>query len=329
MTPTKQIDWVRKDNSRPWVELWLELETRCNLACPFCYNFWKQGSVPEPNRASTNRTLGALRRLLDAVECRKLAVSGGEPLLRNDLFEILDLIRGYKIQTVLTSNGTLLSPERLQRLTDVGVSNFQIPLHSDCAETHDLLSGVPCWEKSLRAILLIQQSGASVVPVFVATGLNISHFPRVLNIFSALGIKKIIFNRFVPSGAGALNHQILGVPDESALTSILSQTLDKSEEESIEIELGVPVAIPYHMLQRWKNLKAASCPVELGQRRWTVGSDLSLRRCNHSQASIGNLCEDAVPNLLLELSGTIQQNSGVIRSCQFLQKQDFVQVRIA
>ena len=133
---------------KPWVELWLELETRCNLKCPFCYNYWKSGSLPEPSRASRAATVAGLQRILASVDCRKVAVSGGEPLLRSDLLELLSAIREFHVPMVLTTNGVLLSAKRLQDLMDAGIAHFQVPLHSHQPATHDLLSGVQCWDQS-------------------------------------------------------------------------------------------------------------------------------------------------------------------------------------
>src|SRR5207245_3618930 len=117
---------------------------------------------------------------------RQLACSGGEPLLRPDLLDILASIKPYRIPTILTTNGTLLTHQRIAQLTDSGVTGFQIPLHSHQEDVHDWLSGGRCWRKALRGIIRIREAGSTVVPVFVATGRNLHHFPAVLDVFAHL-----------------------------------------------------------------------------------------------------------------------------------------------
>ena len=61
------------------VELWLELETRCNLRCPFCFNHWKDGTSAPPVALATDELLESLAELMTWVECESVALSGGEP----------------------------------------------------------------------------------------------------------------------------------------------------------------------------------------------------------------------------------------------------------
>src|SRR5438270_7044328 len=63
------------------ISLWLEIEARCNLACRFCYNFWRDGRENYPVTLPTDTLLQGLNRLLENFACRSVAISGGEPLL--------------------------------------------------------------------------------------------------------------------------------------------------------------------------------------------------------------------------------------------------------
>jgi MoaA/NifB/PqqE/SkfB family radical SAM enzyme len=315
---------------KPSVELWLELETRCNLRCLFCYNYWKDGRTPEPSRHETTETIRALRRLLDVVDCKQLAYSGGEPLLRRDLVHILASIRHYQIPTILTTNGTLLTREKIDELTSVGVTGFQIPLHSHEEDVHDRLSAGRCWQSALRAMVRVRESGSSVVPVFVATRWNLSHFPLVLDICAQLGIRRIIFNRFVPSGLGSVNRDQIGLPSETDLLTVLSEADRRAVADGMTIHLGVPVSAPLSVQARWQAIELDSCPVGAGQRRWTIGSDLSIRRCNQSGLSIGNLMDHGIEKLLEELNSNVTSKTnkgGEIRPCQILESTKLVQIQ--
>lgn len=315
---------------RPAVELWLELETQCNLRCLFCYNYWKDGSAPEPTQQTTSETIRVLSRLLDEVDCQQLAISGGEPLLRSDLNEILFALRPYGIPTVLTTNGLMLTRQRVLDLMQAGITHFQVPLHSHCEETHDHLSGGRhAWQRALSAIASVRECGGNITPVFVATRHNVAHFPAVVTICAALGIQKIIFNRFIPTGLGSIHRLGIGVPTEEELWRVLVKAEPLAAQHGVTVHLGVPIRMPTHLTTSWRNIEWASCPVRSGQRRWTIGSDLSVRRCNHSGLNIGNLREDGHERLLRELQSTaIKGCSSDPQPCQFIEPNFPVQVRV-
>jgi len=317
---------------KPWVELWLELETRCNLACRFCYNYWKDGSAPEPSRTSTADLIPALQRLLAAVDCRRLAFSGGEPLLRSDLEEILLAVRPYSVPSVLTTNGVFLTDQRISRLRAAGLENFQVSLHSHREEVHDRLSGGRCWRKAVEAILAVKESGAAIVPVFVATNWNLADFPAVVGMCGKLGLRHIIFNRFVPSGLGNIHRDTIGLPAMAALLSVLTEADMEAARHGIAIHLGVPIDVSTEVRDGLPHIEWASCPVSAGQRRWTIGSDLSLRRCNHSPLQIGKLTDRGIEALLAELNTPGVREpappSG-IHACRILAGAPLVQIRAA
>jgi MoaA/NifB/PqqE/SkfB family radical SAM enzyme len=301
---------------KPKVEIWLELETRCNLNCKFCYNYWKDGVTPAPHRLGTNEMLEALHKLFRVVECDKIAISGGEPLLREDLFKILAVIKGYEVRMVLASNAILLDQQRILKLMTAGIETFQPPLHSTSEQLHDMLSGVPCWRKTIRSLVTLKQLGANVVPVFVATKLNLYELGGVVELCFLLGIQEMIVNRFVPGGLGLRNERLLGVPSDFDMIRVLSMVNARARQLNVLIHLGVPIALGESGFDR---ISRSTCPVAVAQTKWTVDCGGNIRRCNHSGTAIGNLMDDGAEKLLQEI-GQQKENegSGIYRQCQFL-----------
>jgi MoaA/NifB/PqqE/SkfB family radical SAM enzyme len=306
------------------IQLWLELETRCNLGCLFCYNYWKDGSAAEPAARSTEDTLAALADVLTKTECESVAFSGGEPLLRPDLLQLISFVRSHGVPGILTTNGTLLSRPKILQLMEAGIATFQIPLHSHRPSVHDQLSGAACWEKSLRAIVNVQACGAHVVAVFVATSLNVPDLPDVVRIAGELGLRRLIFNRFIPTGLGTIHRNLIGVPTESELVRVLDVADRLGAQYRLEIHLGVPVEVPPDVSRWWSSVQLASCPVRFGQSRWTMGSDLTLRRCNHSPVTVTGIDE-----IVRERLAAPHEDGGTIRACQFLKPERYVQISIA
>lgn len=302
------------------VEVWLELETRCNLRCGFCYNFWKDGVSPTPKKISTELMLQALDNLFAAVECKKMAISGGEPLLREDLYEIIERINSHAIPMVLTTNGLLLNESKTLELMKRGIVTFQIPLHSTRQKIHDELSGLPCWKDTLHTILMLKECGANVIPVYVATGLNLSDFTNVVEVCFELGLREIIFNRFIPGGLGLRNHLTLGVPTDGELLQELVTANAVAGRTGVRIHLGVPIDISPQDQVTLNNVTISSCPVGLGQTAWVVDCEGNLRRCNHSGDAFRNLLTDGATKLREELG--IDKDEGrvaqVIKGCHYL-----------
>lgn len=290
----------RTRGSKPYVELWCELEVDCNVECRFCYNYWRDGQSARPLRVTTAETIAGLHQLLSAVECGRFALSGGEPLLHPDLDSIIDAVAAHGVPMVLTTNGLLLSPERIDRLSRGGVAAFQVSIHSHRRAVHDWLTNAHSWDAAMAAAAAVCRAGHQAAIVFVATRANIGDFPAMLALCRSIGIPRIIFNRFIPTGLGARNAAALGVADRE-LIEVLSEADVEAARHEVRIQLGVPIVARDEERARWRMVDEASCPVGEGQHRWTIGPDLRLRRCNHSSAAIGGLADDGVARLLSEL----------------------------
>jgi molybdenum cofactor biosynthesis enzyme MoaA len=308
------------------VEIWFEIEPDCNLACRFCYNWWRGGTVPAPRRLDTAAVIDVLENLFASLTCSKVALSGGEPLLRQDLAEIVMYIHGRGVPCIITTNGTLLTSGSARQLTEAGVSTWQVPLHSTHAPTHDLLSGVRCWEETIRGLVLLRDAGAQIVPVFVATRVNLDHFSEVLKLHSLLGIEHVIFNRFVPAGLGAVNAGELGVPEDREILAYLESAHPLAASLGISIHTGVPVSAQNSSLAGADGITWTSCPVERGQTRWTIGCDGSVRRCNDSQVPVANMLQGGARIVAAEVDSFSRNSVGPTRGCHFLKNHDLVAI---
>lgn len=313
---------------KPSVELWFELETRCNLACRFCYNYWKDGSAPVPARLESDGILSILKIVLDVVDCSTLTLSGGEPLLRSDLTRIVAYLRDRGVRTVITTNGTLLTLEKAKELADAGVSGIQMPLHSTRRDLNDFLSGKKCWDETLAGLAAVLQTDIPLSLTFVATELNLNEFVPVLHLSGNLGIRNVVFNRFVPSGLGNRNREVIGVPADDVLLPVLRKAHAIAELYELTIHLGTPIRLS-DSLTSLPRIRGGSCPVGLGQRRWTIGSEGSLRRCNHSGQAFADVLESGTTAWIAELTeDRVSPFPGDFEPCQLLDTSQLVQLSV-
>jgi len=112
----------------------------CNLRCKHCYA--SAGPRPRPSELTTEEALRTVRKLADA-GVTIIAFSGGEPLMRKDIFEVLGVARDYGIYTALATNGTLITREVARRLRELDICYVEISVDGANPETHDAFRGVP------------------------------------------------------------------------------------------------------------------------------------------------------------------------------------------
>ncbi|MDA1050575.1 MAG: pyrroloquinoline quinone biosynthesis protein PqqE [Planctomycetota bacterium] len=126
-----------------------ELTYRCPLQCPYCSN------PLELNRFRTELDTVVWHRVLD--EAARLGVvqvhfSGGEPLLRRDLTDLVRTARQLDLYSHLSTSGLGADQARLASLRDAGLDALQISLQDSRPHENDWLAGVPSFEKKRRAI---------------------------------------------------------------------------------------------------------------------------------------------------------------------------------
>jgi len=110
---------------------------RCNLKCIHCYTDSDESASPDELTTDEGKTL---LDDLATFQIPALLFSGGEPLMRKDIFELIAYARKLGIRSTLSTNGTLITPEIAQRVKDVGVSYVGISLDG-IGEVNDCFRG--------------------------------------------------------------------------------------------------------------------------------------------------------------------------------------------
>ena len=125
----------------------IKLTWRCNLRCQMC-NYWRQ----ERRNALSP---GLLRTTVDELAelgCGKIHLSGGEPLLRGDLFELIEYMAAKGMRVNLTTNGTLLTREKAERLAASGAKSISVSIDSPEARIHDRIRGKGAWKRMIKGL---------------------------------------------------------------------------------------------------------------------------------------------------------------------------------
>ncbi len=119
--------------------LW-ELTYRCTARCGMC-GYWRSPSERE-QELNLPEIQAGLAKIRD-YGCRMVNFTGGEPTLRADLEEIVATASSLGLWTSVTTNGSLLTRQRLLRLKDAGLDSLMVSLDSPSPELHDAQRGVP------------------------------------------------------------------------------------------------------------------------------------------------------------------------------------------
>ena len=140
----------------------INLTQRCNLACEHCYldaNTLKDGSEGE---LSTQEVCKLLDEIADLDNGTMVVLTGGEPLVRRDLEEIIKHGAKKELAMVLGTNGALLTKERVKSLQQAGLMGAGISVDSLNSEFHDRFRGqVGSWQQTMNGIENCRQAGLS------------------------------------------------------------------------------------------------------------------------------------------------------------------------
>ncbi len=134
--------------------LHLELTDTCNLRCRHC----SAGRLPRNERKLTLKELESLFHSMRRIGTFRLGLTGGEPLLREDLIEIIDLAVKYELSPCLTTNGLLLTEAIAEELGKRQLAWLNISLEGATPQTHDYIRGKGTFRRVLEKIALLSKS---------------------------------------------------------------------------------------------------------------------------------------------------------------------------
>ena len=173
---------------------------RCNLLCHHCYS---KADANEKETLTFEQIQHTIPKLKKA-GVNFIIFSGGEPLLRKDIFDIASCMKNNGIMTYLSTNGMYISPKNVQHIIDtfnyIGISIDGIE------HIHDHFRGQKgAYEKSIEAIKLIQKNGGNAGIRFTLTKETQSSFYAMFDLVEKLNVNKFYISHLVYSGRGEEN----------------------------------------------------------------------------------------------------------------------------
>ncbi len=166
-----------------------ELTARCNFDCPMCYVHLKQEDIE-----AAGRELTAEEWIHIAGEARNKGMmfallTGGEPFVRKDFFEIYEAIRAMGILVSINSNGSMLRGEIRERLLENPPHRMNISLYGGCGETYRRMCGQDMFETVMDNIRVLKESGVDIRLNLSVTPYNRQDIQRIFDISRELNVQ--------------------------------------------------------------------------------------------------------------------------------------------
>ena len=185
------------------VVIW-NLVRRCNLTCKHCYSI--SADKDFPNELNTQEVFGVMDDL-KAFRVPVLILSGGEPLMRPDIFDISLRAKEMGFYVGLSSNGTLIDENNIDRIAEVGYDYVGISLDG-LRETHDTFRRKKgAFDEALNGIRLCHDRGIKVGMRFTLTQDNVTELPALLDLMEAENIDKFYLSHLNYAGRGNKNRK--------------------------------------------------------------------------------------------------------------------------
>ena len=211
----------------------------CNLSCRYC----RASASHEPDQGELDTD--EAKRFVESIAPLKpmLILSGGEPLLRPDLFQIIRLAVSLGIRVSLASNGTLITSGLAEEIADSGVSRVSISLDGADAALHDHGRGQGSFERSIKGIENLRGRVDFQIN-FTVTQKNQSELIRIFDLAEKLGAAALHIFFLVPTGRGREEDVITPVRQEEMLRQI------EGEMDRRTLEVQVTCAPQYARLKK-------------------------------------------------------------------------------
>jgi 12,18-didecarboxysiroheme deacetylase len=252
---------------------------RCNLRCVHCYSH--SSDVDYTGELSHEEGAALLDDLAD-FGAPVMLFSGGEPLMRPDIFRLIERAAEKGMRAVVSTNGTLITEDIAAQLKDAGLSYVGISIDG-LQETNDLFRGVEgAFEQALQGVRSCLSRGVKVGLRFTITQSNYKDVPGIFDLIEKEGIPRVCFYHLVYTGRGS------SLIDSSRMTH---------EETRRTVDL---------IMKRTKALHEAGKPVEvLTVDNHTDGPYVYMRLLEENPERAANVLE------LLKMNGGNSSGTGI------------------
>ncbi|MFP4145397.1 MAG: radical SAM protein [Phycisphaeraceae bacterium] len=214
---------ARSARERRPIIVW-NLTRTCNLKCVHCYT--DSEAKRYPGELSTEQCKAVLDDLAD-FQVPAVLFSGGEPLARPDLFELAAYARSLGLHVVLSTNGTLITPEIARKFVEHKFAYIGISLDSATPAIHDKFRGVEgAYERAMRGFRHCTEAGQKVGLRLTLTRETAENLDQIFELIEQENINRACFYHLSPAGRGSKLDMLSAEETRHAVETIFDRTKD-------------------------------------------------------------------------------------------------------
>ena len=204
------------------------LTDSCNLNCTHCYNRSGPGRTTE-GELTTAEALGLIDDLAE-MGVPLILFTGGEPLMREDIWELAQHARKKGIKIALSTNGTLITLDVARRIKECGIEYAGISLDGAQARTHDRFrNSTGAFERTVAAIASCRKAGLRCGVRVTLTKENCGELEALIDLALSLGASRFCLYWLVPTGRGIESYERLQLGTKE-VTDALTLLYRKAKE---------------------------------------------------------------------------------------------------
>jgi radical SAM protein with 4Fe4S-binding SPASM domain len=271
------------------------LTQRCNLACRHCYQ--EPSAQAEMNLAEAEAVMDEAVEMLEAWRqaygldfTSSVNLTGGEPLLRADLFPLIESLSRRGLAVYLLTNGVLVGAAEARRLAGLGVAGVQVSVEGP-EEVHEAIRGRGSFAAALAGVGHLLEAGLMVTLNVTLSAHNAFSFFELVELARALGVQRLGFSRLVPVGRGK------GMLDQALSREQVRELYGRIlalEPPGLEIVTGDPVAAQarVEISEDQGEVPFGGCAA--GVAGLTILHDGTVLPCRRLPLPLGNLRRDSL-----------------------------------
>ena len=261
---------------RPYALL-AEVTYQCPLHCPYCSNPTQMRS----DRELTTDEWGRVIREAAGLGVLQIGFSGGEPLVRRDLAELVHGAREARLYTNLITSGVGLDENRARDLRDAGLDSVQLSFQSEHFDLADEIAGAHAHQRKLDAAAIIRAAGISLSLNFVIHRRNIDRLPQIIELTETLSAGRVELANVQFYGWGFLNRAaLLPTREQVARAREVATAAKRRLAGKIDI---------FYVLPDYHETRPKPCLNGWGQRYLTVNPIGDVLPCPTASSAIPDL----------------------------------------
>jgi radical SAM protein with 4Fe4S-binding SPASM domain len=234
------------------------LTDRCNLSCTHCYNRSGPGRTTE-GELTTAEALGLIDDFAET-GIPLILFTGGEPLMREDIWELAQHARKKGIKMALSTNGTLITTEVARRIKESGIEYAGISLDGSQARTHDQFRNSPgAFERTEAAFASCHEAGLRCGVRVTLTKENFGELEELIDLALTLGASRFCLYWLVPTGRGIESYERLQL-GTNEVTEALTLLYRKAKETDPAVMEFLTVDAPQDCIHLLTSMEQDNSP---------------------------------------------------------------------